>query len=66
MSRFTGQVQPYIPSSAPLSYRLSEEVYALDGNCSCGVGDDFASNAKAMFAVPAIIGIAVYFIFLRK
>lgn len=29
--RYSGEVHPRIPASAPLSYRLSQEVYALDG-----------------------------------
>ena len=29
--RYTGQVEPRIPASAPLSTRLQAEVYALDG-----------------------------------
>lgn len=29
--RYAGETNPRVPASAPLSYRLSEEVYALDG-----------------------------------
>lgn len=29
--RYGGEVEPVIPNSAPLSYRLSNEVYSLDG-----------------------------------
>jgi len=31
MPRLSGEVRPVIPSSAPMSYRLDNEVYTLDG-----------------------------------
>lgn len=36
MPRISGQISPRIPASAPLSLRLPEEVYALDGDCVTG------------------------------
>jgi hypothetical protein len=76
MPRLTGQVQPYIPASAPLSYRLSEEVYALDGDCSCPSHTQMAAGHRhaigglgdiaSVIPMAAILGVAVYFVFLRK
>ena len=44
--RYGGQVEPRIPTSAPLSYRLPEEVYALDG-----LGDDYMVAPSARLSI---------------
>ncbi len=61
--RLSGQVRPTIPRSAPLNYRLSNEVYALDGmgnSCRCGTGDipPMGGTTKLLIAlgVLAVIG----------
>ncbi len=53
--RYSGQVKPVVPATAPLSYRLSNEVYALDGlgctdcqgKCQSGMGADYIMDPGA-------------------
>lgn len=44
--RYTGEVRPLIPASAPLDYRLAQEVYALDG---CITGPEIHSPGRSHF-----------------
>jgi hypothetical protein len=65
--RFSGQVRPYIPPTAPLSYRLSNEVYSLDGlgACSCknGLGDDKIALSSPLGLLALIgVGLTIYFV----
>ena len=65
MPRMTGEVKPYIPSTAPLSYRLSNEVYALDGTCvACGSTLPKGSKGAIVAAVGGVI--ALWFFFKKK
>jgi len=76
VARYTGQVTPYIPASAPLSYRLSEEVYALDGTCGCQTGPavphgkshvhSLGDSAADLIPAAAIIGLAIFFFVVKK
>ena len=52
--RYTGQIQPYIPPSAPLSYQLPEMVYAMGGTCSCNHGMGNYGDSK----LPLVLGLA--------
>jgi len=61
--RYTGEVHPYVPVTAPLSYRLSEEVYALDGTgCSCkpALGAIALSSPTGLLALVGVAA-AIYF-----
>lgn len=44
--RHTGEVHPLIPASAPLGYRLDQEVYALDG---CVTGPEIHPPGRPHF-----------------
>lgn len=47
--RYGGQVEPRIPATAPLGYRLSQEVYALDGLGACKTGPEVHPSGKAHY-----------------
>lgn len=51
--RNAGEVHPRIPSSAPLAYRLSQRVYALDG---CMTGPAVGANASHVHEVRCETG----------
>lgn len=63
--RASGQVQPYIPSSAPLSYRLSNEVYSLDGlgnSCRCSMGEfGGMSTTTILIGLGALAVVGAFF-----
>lgn len=46
--RYSGQVVPHIPPTAPLELRLPAEVYALDGCCGCAGGDGLGAAPYVM------------------
>ena len=59
MPRMSGQVIPRIPSTAPLTVRLPEEVYTLDGyyatGCTCKHGvSGFVEDNKTLVVAGAI------------
>lgn len=54
MPRLSGQVTPTIPSTAPESYRLSHEVYSLDGDgnvAGCFTGPPVENGSNHVHSV---------------
>lgn len=52
MPRLSGQVTPYLPSSAPMTLTLPQEVYALDGLGRITIGRDDPSRWSPRIAIP--------------